>query len=147
VQGQGQRWTSVLLTPAWIAVHVGLVLAVATFGVLAWWQIGRAADGNLLSYGYAFEWPAFAAFTIWVWSVEVRKALRAARAQTVPTPQAEPADQSAPAPRRRRRNETAYDDSDDPELAAYNHYLAWFNANPHLTPADYPGLPAKENSP
>ena len=82
MQGQRQRWTSVLLTPAWIAVHVGLVLAVATFGVLAWWQIGRAADGNLLSYGYAFEWPAFAAFTIWVWVVEVRKALRAAPAPT-----------------------------------------------------------------
>ena len=29
---------------------------------------------------------------------------------------------------------------DDPELAAYNHYLAWFNANPHRTPADYPGM-------
>ena len=31
------------------------------------------------------------------------------------------------------------DDSDDPQLAAYNRYLAWLNANPHANPADYPG--------
>ena len=49
--------------------------------------------------------------------------------------------------RSRMRNEAAYDDHDDPALAAYNHYLAWLNANPDRTPADYPGLPVKQSTP
>lgn len=28
---------------------------------------------------------------------------------------------------------------DDPDLAAYNHYLSWLAANPGARPADYPG--------
>lgn len=144
MQGR-RRGISVLLTRGWVLAHIGLVVLVAAFLALAWWQVGRAADGNLLSYGYAFEWPAFAAFTVWVWVVEVRKALRAA-AQAVPTPEDQPAAQPAPAPRRRARSQAAYDDSDDPQLAAYNHYLGWLNANPHRNPADYPGLPSVKES-
>ncbi len=128
-----------LLTPGWLVAHLGLVVLVAAFLALARWQMGRAADGNLLSYGYALEWPAFAVFTIWVWVVEVRKALR--QAPPVPTPSEQPPTQPVAAVRRRARVEAAYDDSADPQLAAYNHYLGWLNANPHLTPADYPGLP------
>jgi hypothetical protein len=41
--------------------------------------------------------------------------------------------------RQQARNEAAYDDSGDAELAAYNRYLAWLNANPHASPAEYPG--------
>jgi hypothetical protein len=37
------------------------------------------------------------------------------------------------------RSGPAYDDADDPDLAAYNRYLGWLNANPGKTPADYPG--------
>ena len=33
----------------------------------------------------------------------------------------------------------AYDDSDDEQLAAYNRYLAWVNANPHAPVSKYPG--------
>jgi hypothetical protein len=44
----------------------------------------------------------------------------------------------------RARNEAAYDDRDDPALAEYNHYLAWLNANPHKTPAEYPGQPVNQ---
>jgi hypothetical protein len=35
----------------------------------------------------------------------------------------------------------AYDDSDDPQLAAYNRYLAWLAANPDRSSADYPADP------
>jgi hypothetical protein len=31
------------------------------------------------------------------------------------------------------------DQVEDGELAAYNHYLAWLNANPDARPSDYPG--------
>jgi hypothetical protein len=132
-------------------VHVGVLVLVTGFLGLGWWQITRAAAGNLLSFGYAVEWPVFAGFVIWVWIVEMRKAVRASATEAT---QASGADdgqvgsvreqvraEAPPAIRRRRpRNEAAYDDSDDPELAAYNHYLAWRNAHPHLTAADYPGV-------
>jgi DNA-binding transcriptional regulator of glucitol operon len=140
----------VLLTPGWIVAHVGMLVVVAAFLALGWWQVNRAADGNLLSFGYAFEWPAFAAFVIWVWIVEMRKAVRRAAegepddpAEAEPKPQEQTVRSDPPAPSRRgrSRNQAAYDDTDDPELAAYNHYLAWINANPHRSSADYPGLP------
>jgi hypothetical protein len=142
----------VLLTPRWIAVHIGLVVLVAAFLALGWWQLGRAAAGNLLSYGYSIQWPAFAVFAVWVWIVEVRKALRTPPADDRvdlgtrvvdedQTTTAGPRSTGAVERPRRRRNEAAYDDSDDPALAAYNHYLAWLGAHPHASPTDYPGPP------
>jgi hypothetical protein len=147
-----------------VAHGLALVFVTACL-LLGRWQIGRAADGNLLSYGYAIQWPAFAAFAVWVWIAEMRKALRpsdpaATDVRSVPDgsqPDGPPdgSGSGAPAPaqavrsqpprsRPRRRNEAAYDDSDDPALAAYNHYLAWLNAHPHASPADYPGPPARK---
>ena len=145
----------VLLTPGWIVTHVGMLVVVAAFLALGWWQINRAADGNLLSYGYAFEWPAFALFVIWVWIVEMRKAVRRAAEGDADEPtEADPLAQEQtvrsepPAPARRRvaRNAAAYDDADDPQLAAYNHYLTWINADPHRSPADYPGPPGPQET-
>ena len=131
-----------LLTPRWLLIHAAVVVLVAAFGLLCWWQVTRAAAGNLLSFGYAIEWPAFAGFLIFVWIREMRKALRSgpaagAEAAGVPLEAA-----TVRSKARAARREAAYDDSDDPALAAYNHYLAWLNEHPHATPADYPGLPA-----
>jgi hypothetical protein len=64
-----------------------------------------------------------------------------------PTQDATPAAEDAPRKpivARRARAEAAYDDRNDPELAAYNHYLGWLNANPHKAPAEYPGLPVNQ---
>jgi len=118
-----------LWTPRWILVHAAVVVLVIGMLGLCWWQVNRAANGNLLSFGYAIEWPAFAAFTIYVWSKEMRKALGES-----PAPQEEPVRRTAPA-----RIGPAYDDSGDDELAAYNRYLAWRNENPHASRSDYPG--------
>jgi len=138
--------------------------------LLGWWQVNRAAAGNALSFGYAIQWPAFAAFAVWVWIAEMRKALRQtdqadARSDAGPQPEAntgaeantraeaDAPDQTSRQPvespparsrPRRPRNEAAYDDSDDPALAAYNHYLAWLNAHPNASPADYPGPPTRK---
>ncbi len=135
-------------------MHLAVLAVVATFLRLGWWQLDRAAAGNLLSYGYAIQWPAFAVFVVWVWVVEMRKAVRtntdAAPAEQADeqTVRAEPTVRAEqPRRRRRPRNDHAYDDSDDPALAAYNHYLAWRNAHPHATPADYPGMPFRPSSP
>jgi DNA-binding transcriptional regulator of glucitol operon len=136
-----------LFTARWVAVHVGVLVLVAAFLALGWWQAGRAAAGNLLSYGYAFQWPAFAAFVVWVWIVEMRKALRATPATETPDDLGQESvvdDKPTRARSRSTRSSAAYDDSDDPQLAAYNHYLAWLNAHPHAAPADYPGPPASK---
>ena len=152
-----------LLTPRWLLVHAGVVVLVVAFLLLCWWQVTRAAAGNLLSFGYAIEWPAFAGFLIFVWIREMRKALRsgpAPEAEAVAVPlepirsrssslgsrssSALPMETATVRSKARAaRREAAYDDSDDPALAAYNHYLAWLNEHPHATPAQYPGLPAK----
>ncbi len=61
-----------LLTLRWLLVHAAVVILVVGFLLLCWWQVSRARNGNLLSFGYAIEWPAFAAFVIWVWVKEMR---------------------------------------------------------------------------
>jgi len=130
-----------------------VLVLVAAFLALGRWQLGRAADGNLLSYGYAIQWPAFAVFAVWVWIAEMRKALRSRAVddvdlglRTVIEDQTTVLSPRSTAEKPRPRVQAAYDDSDDPQLAAYNHYLSWLNAHPHATPADYPGPPASKES-
>lgn len=129
-----------LCTPAWIARHVLAVALVCGFLALGWWQIGRAAGGNALSWAYAIEWPVFAGFVVFMWVREARHTLRAAapeepvEAPPVTTPRS-----AARRPVRTTPQRIEYDDSADPELAEYNRYLAWLNANPGAKPADFPG--------
>ena len=117
-------------TPAWLVRHVLAATLVVAFLALGWWQVGRAASGNLLSYAYAVEWPVFAGFVVFVWVKEIRRA-KAARGSF--------ADEEPPPIRATRpaRVGPGYDDGDDEQLAAYNRYLAWLNANPDARPADY----------
>ncbi|WP_213453409.1 hypothetical protein [Rhizomonospora bruguierae] len=125
-----------LLTPAWIARHVAmLVLAGGCVG-LGWWQFTRASGGNSLSWAYMFEWPVFAGFVVFLWFREVRLALPGA-----PPPEQAPAPSTARRPlvTARRAAEPTDGPDADPELVAYNRYLAWLNANPGARPADYPG--------
>jgi hypothetical protein len=129
----------VLWTPAWLLRHaVALTLVVAFLG-LGWWQITRAAGGNLLSYAYAVEWPLFAAFVVFVWVKEVRRerAASATHGATSDTPAA--TDAQAPPLRSTRpaRVGPGWESDDDEQLAAYNRYLAWLAANPTARPADY----------
>ena len=125
-----------LTTPRWLARHVLALVLVAAFLALGWWQVGRAAGGNVLSYAYAVEWPLFAAFVVALWVREVRLELRPP--STVdPPPTAQPAGPGyvpfTPPPR------PAAADPGDQEVAAYNRYLAWLAADPTRRPADYPG--------
>jgi type VI protein secretion system component VasK len=149
-----------LWTPAWIVRHVLTVVTVVACCALGWWQVSRARSGNTLSWAYAVEWPVFAGFAVFLWIREIRYALTEGRkgsgddrAGGLPAPDGSaPAEEVAataaapPSPgirrpvRSARRHRVAEPD-DDPELAAYNHYLAWLNANPGARPADYPGYP------
>ncbi|MBC9004624.1 hypothetical protein [Micromonospora aurantiaca (nom. illeg.)] len=137
-----------LWTPAWIVRHVAMVVLVAGCLGMGWWQVTRAAGGNAISFGYAIEWPVFAGFVIFVWWREVRQTLRAAdpapAEDTAPSDAlAPPVTAGTPAVRRPvrvvRAPSAPADGADDTELAAYNSYLSWLNANPGARPGDYPG--------
>ena len=128
-----------VLTPGWLVGHALMLVAVATMLALAAWQLSRATAGNTLSWGYTLQWPVFAGFTVFLWAREVRRVVRSGAAASAGEPPG--ARVGAPVVTRGASGpaEAAYDDSDDPELAAYNRYLAWLSANPGARPVDYPG--------
>jgi DNA-binding transcriptional regulator of glucitol operon len=132
-----------LWSPAWIARHVAAVVLVLGFLGLGWWQFTRASDGNALSWGYTFEWPVFAGFVVFLWIREIQLERHGVK-------EPEPAQERLPgAPVTVGRPvrvpaTTATDESDDPELAAYNDYLAWLAAHPGARPSDYPGPVRKD---
>ncbi|WP_091665244.1 hypothetical protein [Micromonospora auratinigra] len=135
-----------LWTPAWIVRHVAMVVLVMGFLGLGWWQVTRAAEGNSLSFGYAIEWPVFAGFVVFVWWREVRHTLRGGRRQTATPPPAAAGSEPATEPLGVRRPVRVsrvpiapVDGAQDGDLAEYNRYLSWLNANPGARPGDYPG--------
>ena len=127
-----------LWTPAWLLRHAVALTLVVAFLMLGWWQVTRAAGGNMLSYAYAVEWPLFAGFVVFVWVKEVRRA-RAATGGGAGRSGAPTWTDAEPPPLRSTRRARVGPgwESDDDQLAAYNRYLAWLAANPTAKPADY----------
>jgi DNA-binding transcriptional regulator of glucitol operon len=123
--------------------HLLMLVLVAACLAAGWWQINRARGGNTLSFGYAFEWPLFAAFVVFVWYKEIRAELRKGQPEPEPAPTVTvPEDLAAQpgyvpfraTPVQSRRGA----DDGDPELVAYNRYLEWLAANPGRRPSEYP---------
>jgi len=132
------------LSPRWLVRHAVAAGLVAAFLALGWWQVRRAAGGNVLSYAYAVEWPLFAAFVVALWTREVRAELRPRPPAPAPAPPVQPDARgyvpfTASRPERVPNPEPASNPEPDPDLAAYNRYLAWLGADPSRRPADYPG--------
>ncbi len=115
------------------------------------WQLHRAETGNALSWGYTFEWPVFAIFVVVFWGKTIldegrhpggRAAKKADGHDSAADPSADDDDLALPGtvhpgpstglPR------TGDEAADDPELAAYNAYLARLNSK---TSAHKPAAP------
>lgn len=113
-----------------------MIVLVTAFLSLGWWQVRRAAAGNTLSFGYAFEWPLFAGFVIALWAREIRLELRGSSPVPPKEPKRDPQLRSEPV--RVEARLPADDGEVDPALAAYNDLLAWLAADPQRRPSDYP---------
>ena len=111
-----------LLAPKWLLGHV-VVLALALVCLrLGLWQWQRAvSQHSAQSMGYALQWPFFALFGVGVWIRICRDHVRppADDAPQLSRPARRPAPEPAPA--------VPVTDEEDPELAAYNRYLARLN--------------------
>jgi DNA-binding transcriptional regulator of glucitol operon len=117
------------LTLRWFRYHLMMILLVVAFLALGWWQWTRGEGGNARSYGYALEWPAFAIFVVVFWIRLMRDELKPPRSDGAAAETSgggavgEPAEPEFPDVVR-----PEIDPETDPELAAYNDYLARLNA-------------------
>lgn len=123
----------ILLSPTWWAGHVLVVLLAVLFCRLGWWQFDRSKTptGSIQNFGYALQWPVFAAVLLYGWSRIVREEARNASGDRSTRPAPAPrrgaagvpfgSESGAVAAARRRAEEAA---AQDEELSAYNRYLA-----------------------
>jgi hypothetical protein len=114
-------WRAVL-APRWLAWHAFVVVAVAGMALLGDWQFRRAQAGNALSWAYTFEWPVFAVFAIVFWVKTIRDELRPGAGQPAAAEPELP--DGIGAPRSSAAAGAPADEEPDPELDAYNEYLA-----------------------
>ena len=109
-----------LLAPKWLAWHALTVVVAVVFVRLGLWPWHRAVQtGSPQNMGYALQWPVFALFAVGVWWRVCRDAVRPPADATPAKPARRPAPAPAPA--------VPVTDEEDPELAAYNRYLARLN--------------------
>ena len=106
-----------LLTPKWLLLHVLVaVLFVATF-FLGYWQLTKAeAGGGAVNWSYALQWPLYGFMGLGFYLRMVRDELRR-----------DPSDDE-PGTSVVLYQRPRIDTTGDPELAAYNAYLAELNA-------------------
>lgn len=108
-----------------LGLHLVLLIWFPGCVVAGWWQADVAMSGNTLSYLYAVEWPAFAIFGAVVWwnlihdepGLPGGRAARLARRRAAAGAGPSLADDLDVEARERV-------EAEDPEMAAYNAYLA-----------------------
>ncbi|MGB6457513.1 MAG: hypothetical protein WBH47_23825 [Streptosporangiaceae bacterium] len=129
------RWVF-LVSPRWLAWHAFAVVAAWGMLWLGDWQFHRAEGGNALSWAYTFEWPIFVVFGVVFWGKTIvdewhQQGAAAAAAQYGYDPLGPSASVGPDLPAGAHTAAVTDDDAaGDPELAAYNAYLARLNSRP-----------------
>jgi hypothetical protein len=139
------RWFF-LITPRWLAWHAFAVFAAWGMLWLGDWQYHRALGGNALSWAYTFEWPIFTIFGVVFWAKTIIDEYRSPGGAATSSAAASAAATSSAAtsgipaagqavlgsdslPAGAHTAATLDEEADDdPELAAYNAYLAKLSA-------------------
>jgi DNA-binding transcriptional regulator of glucitol operon len=105
-----------LLTPKWVLLHLLVAaLFVSTF-FLGYWQLSKAEHGGgVVNWSYAIQWPLYGFMGLWFY-------LRMVRTELHRDPDADEPGSDVVLYQRPRIDTTG-----DPELAAYNAYLADLN--------------------
>lgn len=101
-----------------VLLHLALLGWLGLSASAAWWQLGRAVQGNSLSFMYSIEWPVFGVLGVLGWYAllnmeKVTEDEEAARRDY---------EESMRAEAQAARDRSA--EKDDPVLAAYNDHLA-----------------------
>jgi hypothetical protein len=127
-QGAGPTWRF-LISPRWLAWHAFAVVAFWGMFWLGDWQFRRAMAGNGLSWAYTFEWPIFAIMGAIFWGKTIRDEFRIRRGGAPEAAEPDlPAGAADGLPTTAGSMAGGADEPEDPELAAYNAYLAKLNA-------------------
>ncbi|MFI0349146.1 hypothetical protein [Actinomadura sp. 9N407] len=113
------------LTPGWLGLHAVAIVLCFSFIGFGWWQFDRAQAGNDRSWAYTFEWPIFAIFVIVMWIKMMRDELSDDPSTKAPAVIEEPAEAAL------TRSIIRQQEEEDPQLAAYNRYLARLNSETH----------------
>jgi hypothetical protein len=114
-------------TLGWLGLHAVAIVLVTTFLGFGWWQLQRAEAGNMRSWGYTFEWPLFAVFVIVMWVKMMYDDLHDTGdgGDGGDTAGGRPAGSGGePRVPVHVAAQDIQNGEDDPELAAYNRYLA-----------------------
>jgi hypothetical protein len=106
-----------------IVAHTALVIWIPGCAIAAWWQVGIAEGGDVLGWIYSVMWPCFAVFGIVFWWFLVHDDPDSLGARGLRRMREHPADASTPVSDG-RDEVIVRAESEDPELAAYNAYLA-----------------------
>lgn len=107
-----------------LVLHLALLFWIAMCASAAWWQVGRAIEGNSLSFLYSIEWPVFGVLGVLGWYAmlnmeKVTEHQEAARREYEEKMRSEALAQ--------RQASAA---QEDPSLAAYNDHLANLSTTP-----------------
>jgi hypothetical protein len=95
-------------------IHLGLFLAEVICIPAFLFEISRALGGNELSWVYVFEWPLLGGYAVYIWKRMLREE-REERAEAAAAARGEISPAKAAAARA---------EAEDPELRAWNEYLA-----------------------
>jgi hypothetical protein len=124
----GRLW-GFLFAPRWLGWHVFMVVSFWGMLWLGDWQFRRALGGNGLSWAYTFEWPLFAVFAVVFWARTIRDEFRIRRTGSYGSATGEAEEAALPVRiGAYTPAQQAADEANDPELAAYNAYLARLNS-------------------